>query len=611
MHWKQLSPHLFRFEDSCAVYAIIGEGGAVVVNAGTGAWLDRKSELPASVQAVFCTHHFRDHTQGAGRASREGIRIAAPYWERELFADARGHFARRETYIIYDNIWDLYGPIDDIPVDTWLMDWDRVRVAGVELTVVPTPGVTPGAVSLGAEVDGKLVLFCGELIHSPGKLARVAPLQYNYNDLPGALSLAASIEDVLSFGPAALAPSLGPEVIESPVAALSKLQDALRAMVAGRPGYVQALGAVSGDGIDRVTEHLYKSRHSVASSYFLISEDGAAMAIDYGYHGLVFQGAGYPFPRNRRSRLHGLSALHSELGIDGIDTVLVTHFHDDHVAGIPLLQRLYGTRCWAGENFASILENPEGYAFPCTWPEPIDVVAKPLETPIRWKEYEIVLHPMSGHTRFSTAIEIGVDGEKVLATGDQYFLQDHDPSGNAPAMHNHVYRNGATIDSFAESQRMLDAVSPTVVLPGHGDAYRFTESIRRRFADYSAQYESMHRRILPLHEPIFEVDGRAAWLEPYRTRLDSATEIEYTVHVRNPYPTDATLYLLAVAPTGDRSAEESIALAPRAEGETTIVLPLPAGHTCRRMPVALELRSDDRLFGRVAEALVTVGHPEF
>lgn len=611
MHWKQLSPHLFRFEDSCVVYAVIGRDGAVVINAGTGAWIDRQTELPAPVRAVFCTHHFRDHTQGALRAGREGMRIAAPYWERELFSDAREHFARRETYIIYDNIWDLYGPIENVPVDTWLMDWDRVRAAGVELTVVPTPGVTPGAVSLGVEVDGTNVLFCGELIHSPGKLARVAPLQYNYNDLPGAIALAGSIADVLSFGPAALAPSMGPEVIEEPVSALSELRDSLNEMVTGRPGYPDAVEAASHDAVDRVSEHLYKSRHSVASSYFLISDDGAALAIDYGYHGLVFQGAGYPFPRNRRSRLHGLSALHAELGIDGIDTVLVTHFHDDHVAGIPLLQRLYGTRCWAGENFAFILENPEGYAFPCTWPEPIDVDAKPLETVFRWKEYEIVLHPMSGHTRFSTAIEIGVDGETVLATGDQYFLQDHNPFGDAPAMHNHVYRNGASIDSFAESHRMLDAVSPTVILPGHGDAYRMTESIRRRFADYDSRYESMHRRILPLEGPVFEVDGRAAWLEPYRSRLDSAADIAYTVHVRNPYPTEATLYLTIIAPTGDASAETSLSLGPRAEGVTRVVLPLPAGHTCRRMPVALELRSDERLFGQVAEALVTIGNSEF
>ena len=611
MNWRQIAPHLYRFDDSCAVYAVVGPAGTFVVNAGTGAWLDRVDELPSTPQAVLCTHHFRDHTAGAAEAAKRGMSVAAPYWEREYFADAAGLFRRRETYIIYDNIWDLQGPIQDIPVDTWLMDWERLRVAGLEVTVVPTPGVTPGAVSVLARVDDSTILFCGELIHSPGKLARVAPLQYNYNDLPGAIALAASIADVRTLDVDALAPSLGPRLIEDPAEALDALDDSLDELVAGRSGYREAMSGARADTVDRISDHLYKSTHSVASTYFLVSEDGSAMAIDYGYHGLVFQGASYPYPRNRRSRLHGLKALRRETGIEEIDVVFVTHFHDDHVAGIPLLQRLYGTKCWAGENFAFILKNPTGYAFPCTWPEPIDVASQPLETPVRWKEYEFTLHPMSGHTRYSTAIEFTVDGETVLATGDQYFLQDFDPEGSAPAMHNHVYRNGATISSFAESGAMLDRVRPTLILPGHGDAYHINDSVRRRFADYGREYETIHRRILPLEEPGFGVDARAAWIEPYRTRIDTAAPIEFTVHLRNPFPRESALEATLVCPNGSRSPAGSVTIPGQGEGTIDLALSFEPGFTCRRMPVVVELSGGGRQFGQVAEALVTIGHPEF
>ena len=30
--------------------------------------------------------------------------------------------------------------------------------------------------------------FAGEAIHSPGRMARIAPLQYDYNDLGGAVN---------------------------------------------------------------------------------------------------------------------------------------------------------------------------------------------------------------------------------------------------------------------------------------------------------------------------------------------------------------------------------------------------------------------------------------
>lgn len=611
MRWQQVSPNLYRYDDSCAVYVVLGTDGAVAINAGTGEWLDYLSEIPADVRALLCTHYFRDHTEGALEAAKRGISIGAPYWERSLFADAEAHFRRRETYIIYDNIWDLYGPIESIPVDTWLMDWDRIGVAGIEFAVVPTPGVTPGAVSLLATVDGERVLFCGELIHSKGKLARVAPLQYNYNDLPGAFALLASVSDVRPLATSVLAPSMGPALIPEPEDALSALEDSIRSMIAGRPGYLEHARKCVDDDVDQITPHLYKSRNGVASSYFVVSESGKVLAIDYGYNGTVSQGASYPYPRNRRSRLHGLEALRRETGIDSINTVVVTHFHDDHVAGIPLLQRLYGTRCWAAENFAFILQDPSRYAFPCTWPEPIDVEPQPVNTPIRWEEYEIVLHPMSGHTRFSTAVELSVDGETVLATGDQYFLQDFDPDGNKPAMHNHVYRNGATLTSFDESQRMLDDVEPTLVLPGHGDAYRYTENHRRRFADYAADYRAFHERILPLQEPNFGVDGRGGWLVPYRTRLDAARTIRYVAHVRNPYPTRHELQLRIVGPNGIAGKVETVSLPGGGEAEVEIPLELPPGTTCRRMAVGLEMRAGTRPFGLIAEALVTVGHQEF
>jgi glyoxylase-like metal-dependent hydrolase (beta-lactamase superfamily II) len=616
MKWQKLAERLYVYPDSCNVFAVHGPEGMVIVNAGTGRWLDALSELPAKPAALLCTHFFRDHVAGAPAAAGAGIPVYAPYGEREQLEDPEGLFQRRETFIVYDNVWDLYAPIERVPVTGWLEDWQELTCGGVKLTVVPTPGVSLGAVSLACRLEPDSpgeTLFCGEAIHSPGKIARVAPLQYNYNDLTGAVVLLYSLETIRRRDPALLAPSLGGPLIREPRSALVALSDNLKAALAGRPEYREALAGLEADALEEVTPHVWRSTLGSASTWFVVSDAGKALAIDYGYHVYQSHGARYPYPRNRRSLLHGIDGLRRRFGIDRIDVVLVTHFHDDHVNGIPLLQRLHGTRCWAGANFAEILADPMGYAFPCTWPEPVRVEAQPLETPIPWQEYRFRLHPMSGHTRWSTMVEFEADGRTFVATGDQYFFLDFARPGTGPCMHNHVYRNGASLGSFRASGELLRRIEPDMVLPGHGRAYPVGEGFHRQIEEYERDYRRIHERLMPLGDADahFDVDSRAAWLVPYRVHRHEAAPLRFRAVVRNPFGRSAVLRARLAGPSGWRGESVRTDLAPRAEREFPIGVQAPAGTVCRRQPVALEIEVDGRPFGQVAEALVTFGHAVF
>lgn len=615
MHWERISASVWRFADSCNVYALAGPEGMVVVNAGTGAWLQYMAELPAPVRVVACTHFFRDHSAGAAEAARQGIAVFAPYWEQEQFADAPGLFQRRETYIIYDNVWDLFAPIEAIPVSGWLRDYDTVTLAGLPCMVVPTPGVTNGAVSLLCRLDGQHYAFCGEAIHSPGKLARIAPLQYNYNDLTGAIHVIYATRQLRAQHPDVLAPSLGDPITTRTDEALAALEESMRALLAGRPWSQNQLAMLDADPLIKVTDHVYQSTVGGASTWFVISDSGKALTIDYGYHGLASFGSGYPYPRNRRALLHGVQALRERFGIDGLDVALVTHYHDDHVNGIPTLQRLYGTRCWMGKNFAHLLADPMSYNFPCTWPEPIDVEPQPLDTPLRWEEYTFTLTPMSGHTRWSTLISFHADDTTFLATGDQYFFNNFNPDdfANADALHNHVYRNGALLESFHASNAIMRQVYPQMILPGHGPAYRTNDDFFGVFERYADEYVTIHTRAMPLgaDDVHFEVDSRAAWLAPYRTRQEAAGALTYQAVVRNPLPATADLSVRLVGPAGWHGDAATVTAAPRAEVTVTLTITPPTNTTCRRQPIALELTIGDRLFGQVAEALVTIGEPLF
>lgn len=81
MQWTKIldgAVPVWLFRDSSNVYAVGGPEGIVVIDSGTGYWLDALKSLPATPVAVLLTHNFRDHAAGAVRAAREGIQVYAP-----------------------------------------------------------------------------------------------------------------------------------------------------------------------------------------------------------------------------------------------------------------------------------------------------------------------------------------------------------------------------------------------------------------------------------------------------------------------------------------------------------------------------------------------------
>jgi len=614
-HWHPVLPGVFRFEDSCNVYAVTGSGGMLIVNAGTGAWLEHLDDLPEPPVALACTHHFRDHAAGAARAAELGISVYVPEGDVELFADPAQHFRGRQTYIIYDNLWNLHAPIEPIPVAGALRDYETLILAGLVVEVIPLPGVTLMQSGLGLTLPetGQKVVFCGEAIHSPGRLARIAPLQYNYNDLPGAVNCHLSAQTLRNHQPEALLPSLGAPILDDPDGALRQLQESLEALCAGRPTESAAIAGLAESPLERVTDHVWMATQSVALSWFVISESGKALVLDYGYstRGTMLQG--YPTPQRRRALLHSLVALKRQFGIDRIDVALLSHFHDDHVCGVPVLQRLHGTECWASEAFADLLEYPEAHCFPCDWPTPCRVDRRlPVDGSVQWEEYTFHFAPMNGHTRFAALIGFEADGRRFAHTGDQYFFQKGVTDwANNPVAQNHVYRNGALLDGYRQSGEWMCRWNPEIVLSGHQPAMFTDEAYFQRLTGWSAEYEQLHRQAMVLgeDETHFNLDSWGGWIWPYRTHLRSPEPVTVRVTVRNPFPHLAELAVRLAVPRGWEGSHATLQAESRAEVSCELTF-IPTGR-CRRQPIAVELTANGRPFGQVAEAQVTVGGERF
>lgn len=633
--WEEVLPGVQRFRDSCNVYAVSGMEGALVVNAGSGRWMDHLDQLSARPMALLCTHFFRDHSAGARRASAQGLEIYVPESEHAIFADPATHFLGRETYDLYCHYWDHFAPIEGVPTAIPLLDYAEYQLVGLDVRVIPLPGVTVGQIGIEMVVgeSSQRLIFCGEAIHSSGRLARIAPLQYGLTDLDGAAGAWGSARRLRALQPDGLLPSIGEPILTEVDDSLAELQRNLLALTDDRQlsslpfRTARDLIATSGeDGLTKVSDHVWQSTNANATSTFLISQSGEVLAIDYGFDALT--GFAFDFlaarPGRRRAVLHSVDALERLTGKRGVRCVLATHYHDDHVAGIPVLQRVFGTECWSPECVADALEHPEALAMTAVWPIPIEVTCRiALNTQAQFEEITIWVGPQTGaHTRLGALLGFECDGLRYAHIGDELYFWTGVSTGMAGESagrasmdwgaeriwRNEMFRSEVNWDGYKNSINWLLDWRPDVVLSGHDQPIQTNESFFRRIEDWAQHAMDVYERVTALgsDEAHFGLAATGGAVLPYRTHLELPEPFEVRVVLRNPLPCQARLEISPAVPAGWRAGPTVTCDAPpRAEVEC--VLEMTPSKPGRRLPFAIDLVANDVPFGQIAEGLVTIG----
>lgn len=600
---RRLSENLYRHEDSCVVYLLKDGESGVLVDFGLGSVLDH---LPAAgverVSDVLITHHHVDQAGGLERAAAQGIRVWVPHSEQDLFHSVEDHWQARELDNSYNTREDRFSLLSDVPVHATLRDYDALSLGAIDLRVLPTPGHTTGSISLLATVDGRRVAFTGDLIYAPGKVWSLAATQWSYNGAEGVAASVASLLDLRQRRVETLLPSHG-EPMHDPEKAIDQLVDHLLQLLRERQQNPRLL-ELRAVPYERLTPHLLRNRTSLAYHYVLLSKSGKALYIDFGYDFLTGLAAGYD-RASRRPWLYTLPSLKRDFGVTKVDVAIPTHYHDDHVAGLNLLRRVEGTAVWAADLFADVLELPTAYDLPCLWYDPIAVDRRlPLETPIAWEEHELTLHHLPGHTHFAVAVAFQVDGQRVVAIGDQY-------QGGDGAQWNYVYQNGFGVDDYVESAALLERLRPELVLTGHGDPYRPDEAYLERLRRRGELLGRLHRQLLPdqrLSAGAFGAGGPEASIRPYRSTVARGALLELEVRVRSFSPSEQTVVVDLEAPPGFSVRPRRVATRVPPRGSEVVRFEVVAedASPSRRYRFAAILTVADRPRGRVAEALVSV-----
>jgi glyoxylase-like metal-dependent hydrolase (beta-lactamase superfamily II) len=598
--FEQVVPGVVRFRDTCNVYVLVAGADAVLVDAGSGAVLDHLPELGvARVTDVVVTHFHRDQVQGLPRLVAAGAQVWVPPFEEELVTGADERWRTRRLEHDYDLRQDRFALLEEVEVAGVVSEYRTRAYGGVELYALPTPGHTVGSLTYLVDRDGRRLAFSGDLVHGDGRVWSLAATQWSYSGIEGLAATFFSCGVLERAAPDVLLPSHG-DPVEEPAPALTRARGRLEALARMRLEEPWPLQDLLERPWAEVTPHLLRNRISFANSYALLAEAGAALLVDFGYDtatGLT------PQTDRTASRpvLWPLDVLRAERGIERIDAVVVTHYHDDHVAGLELLRELHGAEVWAPANVAPVLEHPERYDLPCLWHEPIRVDrVLPLEEPVTWHEYALTPYALPGHTLYAAAFAFEADGRRVLAIGDQH------TTGSDAAILNYQYRNRYRVGDFVRTAELYRALRPELLVSGHWRQQEVTEEWLDRFHADAQRLEELHRELLP-EDVDFGAEGFGARIEPYRSTVAAGEPLRLEVAVRNPFDRSERAVVRLVVPSGWREPPaQEVELEPL--GDATLVFDVATDgvQPVRRARVAADLTVGETAFGQQAEAVVDV-----
>lgn len=597
----RICEHLYVHQDTCQVYVIKNNDYAVLIDFGSGEVLEHLEEIGVSkVTDILITHHHRDQVQGLEKANISGISIWVPHQEQELIGEADELWQRREIYNSYNNRQDRFSILNSVSIKGTLKDYGIYTFNGMEFTIHPTPGHTTGSISISTEVDNERICFTGDLIYAGGKVWSLAATQWSYNGGEGLPYQILSLLYIKDQEYERLLPSHGENMASRKTIkqSIDKLIDRLSSLIKLRKQNPR-LYNLRDNPYEHITDHVLFNRTSMANSYVLVSESGKALFIDFGYDFMAGTAAGSD-RSSRRPWLYTIPKLLRDFGVTKIDACIPTHYHDDHVAGFNLLKEVYNAKILCPKSFSDILNNPSKYDLPCLWYDPIQVdETLSLEEKIQWEEYEIILHPLSGHTRYSVAIEFAADGKKILCTGDQYADDDG-------LFCNYVYKNRFDFDDFIESAKLYQSIKPDILLSGHWPRLNYSDDYGKRLEALGKEVSQLHRSLLPWEDGEINSEEFLARLLPYQIQVKSREIFTLKIEIRNPYNHNLPVKVQLKMPRGFQGEDYYEA---ELAGKDIVYFTSEVTAPCepvRRARIGCDVTLGDIHYGEQAEMLVTV-----
>lgn len=599
--WEKLSEHFWRYEDTCNVYALVHDGRAVLIDLGSGSVLDHLAEIGVGqVDAILHTHHHRDQCQGDRRAAEAGVGIWVPEHERRLFEHAELFWASKQLFDVYNVRNTYFSLTQDVRVAGSLVDGATWARGPYSFTVLPTPGHSLGSLTLLVEVDGRRVAFTGDLLYAPGQVHTMYDMQYGYGASDGVEAAILSLSNLERRAPHMLCPSHGQPMTDA-AAAIRQTRENLTSFFK-----LMTNGGLPAGEIDfvPVLPHVLAATYACSYFYVITSDSGKALLVDFGAPNFALFGpANRYFEDGERVRFmeHSLDRLRRQYGVTNIQAVLPSHYHDDHVNGIPYLQQQLGVECWCYENMREILENPRGELIGCVLPTPISVHRTFREgEQLAWEEFQFNIHYTPGHADYHMGMFAKIDGHMVGFTGDNLNVLN----GSIPSL---IYRNHVHKTSHQQTARLFQEYQPDILCCGHDLAREVKPRVYQTFAQKALYLTQLFEALLP-GEANYGLEPSWAQVYPYQSLARPGDELNLQVRLNNYASRPATAQVGLALPGGWQCMPAvghcEVAAQARAVVGFRVSIPRQFEFRYPRVAIAADVTWNGKRLGQITEATV-------
>jgi hypothetical protein len=348
----------------------------------------------------------------------------------------------------------------------------------------------------------------------------------------------------------------------------------------------------------QITPHVYEVSNSLANTYIIQVAD-KALLIDCGYT------SGAPISANPHRFIDRLFPyLERELGIQRVEWFLPSHYHDDHLAGLPALRARYGTQVAASPELMDTLEHPERYDMPCLVPQGtrVDQVVQRGEA-FHWRGIDFFIEQQPGQTLYHHLIDFTVDGQHFLCIGDNIsglsFREQRDH------IHSFIPKNRTPVSSYPDMPRQILQRAPDILLTGHGGAVTCDLAKIERWQGWMARWQANFAQILDQPHPNLGMDPR--WIEfyPYKVRIQPGAQVAFQIKITNHEAAPRTCVLALRSLPGVQLDPTSITLeAPPGQVSTvTLHAQFPTTFTTHALPIVADVTWGGRMLGEIAEAV--------
>ncbi|MBD3342737.1 MAG: MBL fold metallo-hydrolase [Candidatus Lokiarchaeota archaeon] len=535
--FEKICENVFLFRDAVNVYVVKKGDEAVLIDFGSGEVLNCIKDLGINhIEYILHTHYHRDQCYGDKIALEEGIKIAAPYKERKLFTSAENFWKKRTYYNIYYFKPTFFVSTYNIPLALTLKKGDIFEWESYNFEIIRTPGHTSESISYFLNVDNKNLIFSGDLIHSGGRVITYYDLEYLYNDNGegGIKRSLESFESLMEHNPDILLPSHG-DIIYKPKKDIENLKqkfERARLVFCSRYSGIDYMSTELQEkaipGVDMENEFPHLFHQGTCPPFVLKGKENNALLIDFAGD----DEQGYSLPKFEK--------ILRELNVEKIDIVIPTHYHDDHVSGIPLIQEKYNARVYALQNMVDVLENPTHYRLGCLTDISIKV-DKVLEDGERfkWDEYNFQVFHFPGQTEYHMGLFGNIDGREVFFTGDtitERTLVDRDTNINGL----NFCKLGDNV-GFMKCAELLLKCRPDYLAISHYGIIKVDDKLLKKYKKIVSEYEHTIESIAAQDNPNFALDPNWICFKPIRIITMPGNTFETNLLIRNYADTQSEL----------------------------------------------------------------------